>query len=148
MVVLQHMHLKLPNFFNSITATISPIPEKVNIFDSIIPKLELKENQYQLKKESSLIPQVLAAGSFDQAASYVVVNYDTGDILAQKDSEKRLSVASLTKIMTSVIALDLADPEDRFMASEKAANIEPTKIGVVSGQSLTLKELLNAALMT
>ena len=147
MVVLQHMHLKPPAFFSSVNMT-SPIPQKEDIMDSLIPKLELKENNYQIKKQSSLIPVVSASGDFDQATSYIVLNYDTGEVLAEKNSRKSVPIASLTKIMTSVVALDLANSNERFTVNEHDETIQPTKIGVVSGQSLTLDELLEASLMT
>ena len=38
------------------------------------------------------------------AAAYILVDYDTGDVLAEKDADARVPPASLTKIMTSYIA--------------------------------------------
>lgn len=148
MVMPQQMHLSPPAFFSSLSSLTSPIPTKANVLDSLIPKLEMKENHYQLKKEGSLIPAVSASGDYDQALSYIVVNYETGEVLAEKNSQTPMAVASLTKIMTAITALDLADQNERFTVNDAAANVEPTKIGVIPGQSLTLNELLNAALMT
>jgi D-alanyl-D-alanine carboxypeptidase len=50
--------------------------------------------------------------------------------------------------MSAVVALDLADPNETFTVTERAANIIPTKIGVVPGEKMTLHELLQAALLT
>jgi D-alanyl-D-alanine carboxypeptidase len=50
--------------------------------------------------------------------------------------------------MTAVVALDLANPDEEFTVTEKAAKVIPTKIGVVVGQKMTLRELLHAALLT
>lgn len=65
----------------------------------------------------------------------------------EKNSDKRLPVASLTKIMTAVVALDLATPEERFAVSQKAAATIPTKINVLPGEKISLDQLLHAALL-
>jgi D-alanyl-D-alanine carboxypeptidase (penicillin-binding protein 5/6) len=39
-----------------------------------------------------------------EATAYILVDYDTGDVLADKDADARVPPASLTKIMTSYIA--------------------------------------------
>jgi len=38
-----------------------------------------------------------------EATAYILVDYDTGDVLAEKDADARVPPASLTKIMTSYI---------------------------------------------
>ncbi len=126
----------------------SPAPARANVFDKIEPKLEQKDNNFQIKKQGSLVTQTYASGDYEAASSYAVMNFNTGEILAQKNLDQRLPIASLAKIMTAVVALDLAKPSDLFTVSEKAATIEPTRIGVVSGQRMTLGELLNGALLT
>lgn len=148
MVVLQNMHLKLPLIFSQFSATTAPAIEKEDIFDSITPKLESLKNDYKLQKDHSIIPSAVAAGDYDEASAYVVVDYDSGEILAYKNSEKELAIASLTKVMTAVVALDLAAPDEHFVVTKKAADMIPTKIGVAEGQSMTLEELLHAALIT
>lgn len=54
----------------------------------------------------------------------------------------------LPKIMTAIVALDLASPQDVFTASHKAATITPTRIGIHAGDKLTLEELLRGMLLT
>ncbi|MDA0821949.1 MAG: hypothetical protein O3C28_05945, partial [Proteobacteria bacterium] len=43
--------------------------------------------------------------NFD-ASSYILVDYDSGIILAERDPDKTVEPASLTKIMTSYIAAE------------------------------------------
>ncbi|MFI5205362.1 MAG: D-alanyl-D-alanine carboxypeptidase family protein [Candidatus Paceibacterales bacterium] len=141
MVALPMAGLKLPKL-------VSPVPAKADAFDKIQPKLEQKDNNFQIKKQGSLITRTYAAGDFDNAPSYAVMDFNTGEILAQKNLDLHLPIASLTKIMTAVVALDLVSPDDLFTVSDKAAAIEPTRMGVLSGQKMTLEELLNGALLT
>lgn len=141
MVGLQMVGVRMPKL-------VSPAAVKADVFDKIDPKLEQKDNHFQLKKQGSLITQTYASGDYDGASSYVVMDFKTGEILAQKNLDEKLPVASLTKIMTAVVSLDLAAPNDLFTVSDKAATTPPTRMGVISGQKLTLEELLNGALLT
>ncbi len=61
---------------------------------------------------------------------------------------KKEPIASLTKIMSAVVALDLVSPDKEFTVSPKASTIEPTRIGVIPGQKFKMSELLEAGLMT
>ncbi len=65
-----------------------------------------------------------------------------GQILFAKDIHKRLPIASLTKVMTVLIALEHRRLDDQFLVSEKAAAVEPDKMLLIAGEKLTLKELL------
>lgn len=114
----------------------------VEASDAIIPKLQQKENTISLTKKLGTSPIEITANA------YIVVDMDTHDILAEKNSETSTAVASLTKILTAVVALDLADVSDEFTVSEHAAEIIPTKIGVVPGEKMSLFELLQAMMLT
>lgn len=148
--------MSLPDMGRNITQLTSPGAVKTGILDSIRLKLQQKPNTFQLQKDSSLIPAALdgvassayAASDYDQAQSYVVVDMDSGKVLASKNSDQPVPIASLTKVMSAVVALDLASPNELFTVSAHAAAMEPTKIGVVAGQRMTLSDLLNASLLT
>ena len=122
--------------------------ESVSVFDNLKPKLEEKVNSFKLKKSTSLIPQAYAASDYENAKAYAVVDLDTGAIITEKDGDIPYSIASLTKVMTAIVALDLASPDESFTISQTAADMEPTKIGVVAGETMTLNELLHASLLT
>ncbi|OGE22605.1 hypothetical protein A2688_04625 [Candidatus Daviesbacteria bacterium RIFCSPHIGHO2_01_FULL_38_8] len=123
-------------------------PVKVDRFDQIIPKLQQKINNFQLKKQSSLISTAHAGASFDNAKAYALIDYDTGEVLASSNFSDRLPIASITKTMTAIVAIDLAEPNEQFIVSEYASKIPPTKIGVAPGQKMSLEELLHALLLT
>lgn len=119
-------------------------PKTEMVFEQIRPNLAANHG-FELKDE---VKNNTGNGEFNNASAYLVMNFDTGEIIAEKNSTKKLPIASLTKIMTAVVALDLAGPDEYFKISQDAANIVPTKIGVVSGEKMSVKELLYAVLLT
>lgn len=140
MVALPHVGLH--------TTMFSPLPSKIDSFDRVIPKLDQVKNYYQIKKHPALVEGALASSDFDLAKSYIVTNFDTGEIIAEKDGGEKLPIASVTKIMSALVALDLASPSEMFSVSRKAAQETPTRLALSVGDQLSLEELLNAALLT
>jgi len=142
-VSLQLVGIELPHFTNSISK------EKPDVFEQkIIPLLKVSENNFFLKRSSHFIKDVHASNPWDEAHAFLVVDMDNGNIIAEKNANQKLPVASLTKIMTTLVALDLSSPDELFTVSESAASQIPTKIGVVAGQQMTLEELLHAVMLT
>lgn len=127
---------------------IRPVPEKEDIFKVLEPKLEAKKNTFKLKKSASFIGQAHAGAEYDNANSYAVIDMDTGEVVLENGLSDKEAIASLTKIMTAVVALDLAEPDEYFTVTRSAERQIPTKIGVVSGQRMNLTELLNALMLT
>lgn len=150
-VALQNLGFRLPRIqdINMHIKLVSPLPQQADILDQLLPKLEQKQIKYQLKKETSLIPQSYAASGFaaDNANAYAVIDFDSGKILAEKNCDKKFPIASLTKIMTSVTALDLASPNELFTIENRASNVVPTIIGLTAGERVSLNDLLNGALL-
>lgn len=114
----------------------------------VLPKLSKVKNTFTLKKDFSLVPKVNASNISLDAASYVLVDLDNGQILDEKNAEQKLPIASLTKVMSSVVALDLMDMGDVFSVSQASSKVIPTRLGVVPGQQMSLAELLKAMIMT
>ncbi|MBI4089704.1 MAG: D-alanyl-D-alanine carboxypeptidase [Candidatus Levybacteria bacterium] len=153
-VIIGMIAVFLLKISNGVHSLLNPIganieTENNNIFKSVLPKLAKKQNFYALKPlKENFIPYAYA-NKFDiPVNAYIVTDFDSGEILAEKESAKRFPIASLTKIMTAVVALDLAVESEVFTVSKNASSMPPTKIGVVPKEKMTLKELLNAALLT
>lgn len=153
-VILSKLGFRPPNvdilntFFEQNIQIVSPQSLNNNILETIKPKLEQNPSNFHLKRSSSFIQPAVASGDYDQAFSYLAVDFETGKILAEKNISTPTHIASLTKIMTAIVALDLASPEETFEVSYYASTIPPTKIGVVPGEKMRLDELLQGALMT
>lgn len=128
---------------------INPLSGKeISAMGEIRPKLEQKLNEYSLIKEKEFISSVYGGAPYDSASAYAVVDFETGKVLAEKSISKKLPIASITKVMTALTALDLASPDEVFTVSHNTERIIPTRIGLIPGQKLSLKELLNAILLT
>lgn len=130
---------------------LSPLPFQKSALDKILPNLEKNPNNFKIKKTSQIVQSVFASDDKLNTAvssAFVAMNFDTGEVILQKNMDDKLPIASLTKIMTAVVALDLNKPSDEITISKQATEAEPTKIGVVENQRMKVEELLDAALLT
>jgi D-alanyl-D-alanine carboxypeptidase len=151
-VSMQHLGLKLrlfQNFQMPKIDLVSPLPKNNDKLFEVLPFLHNKKTDFSLNKDISIVPLTYADNDLlaNEAKAYLVIDLDTGQILASKNSNQKLAVASLTKIMTAVVALDLGLPDEEFTILDKATRVIPTNIGLTSGESLTLNELLYGSLL-
>jgi serine-type D-Ala-D-Ala carboxypeptidase (penicillin-binding protein 5/6) len=80
------------------------------------------------------------------AAAWYLVGAD-GAVLAQESSRRSRAVASITKLMTAVVALEHARPSDVVRVSELAAGIGGSTVFLRAGEELTVAELVRAMLV-
>jgi len=91
------------------------------------------------------------------AESAIVVDLDEGKVLFTKNPDRVLPIASITKLMTSLVFLEnnnrkwdekiLVQPEDMVINLKNAGIVEPAGLDIHSGQSLTLKDIFYATLI-
>ncbi len=81
------------------------------------------------------------------AEAYLVQNSGTGEVLAAQDERERLPMASITKLMTAIVALEHASLDDVATISRRSASIGESTINLVPGERVTLRDLLRAALI-
>ncbi|MEQ8348261.1 MAG: D-alanyl-D-alanine carboxypeptidase family protein [Sneathiellaceae bacterium] len=86
-----------------------------------------------------------------QARKYasIIVDARTGDVLHERHAADLRYPASLTKIMTLMLAFDAIksgklDLEQRLKVSAHAAAQPPSKLGLRAGQTITVRELILA----
>lgn len=77
------------------------------------------------------------------ALSALFIDTDSGEILYSKNAKQTLSIASLTKIMTTIIALEQKSLTEIYKVSQRASDTEPDKMFLIPNEKLTLKELLD-----
>jgi serine-type D-Ala-D-Ala carboxypeptidase (penicillin-binding protein 5/6) len=86
-----------------------------------------------------------------RATAWVIVDAETGLYLAGKNPDKRLPIASTTKIMTALLAFeDGANLNEEVAISGQAERFVGSvysNIGLIEGERLSVKELLEAALV-
>jgi D-alanyl-D-alanine carboxypeptidase (penicillin-binding protein 5/6) len=54
-----------------------------------------------------------------QASAFYVVNATNGDVLAARNAHTKLPMASITKLMTVIVALDLLKPSDTVRSRQR-----------------------------
>ena len=92
---------------------------------------------YELQAPTPAVPAIKAKAAY-------VVDLDTGIVLYQLSSHRRLAPASLTKVVTALVALDLM-PLDRVVTVPASINQLPwdsTRMGLRVGEQVTVRELL------
>lgn len=72
----------------------------------------------------------------------VVIDQESGRVLYSKNGTKVLPMASTTKIITAIVAIERGNLKDVVTVSKRAAAIHGSTIGIKEGQKLTLEELL------
>jgi D-alanyl-D-alanine carboxypeptidase (penicillin-binding protein 5/6) len=82
------------------------------------------------------------------AASALLMDADTGQVIYEKNGYKRREPASLTKIMTAIIALEYGHPQEIVLIGKEPASISVgQELRLKKGDRLTLENLIKAALL-
>lgn len=89
----------------------------------------------------------LAATPQVTAASAVLIEGATGQVLYAKNADEPRPPASTTKILTALLALQLGDPGEVVTASPRAAAIGEASIFLRPYEKLTLEEMVKGALI-
>ncbi len=86
------------------------------------------------------------------AESYVLMDADSGKVLKSKNPHLHLPPASMTKLMTILLALEAIDTDkahknDLVIASEKAASMDGTRIYLEQGETMSLDDMLKSMVL-
>jgi D-alanyl-D-alanine carboxypeptidase (penicillin-binding protein 5/6) len=92
-------------------------------------------------------PVAWAAPPTVDAAAYILVDPATGETLAQRAPDRKLPMASTTKIMTALVALGRAELDDRITVPPAAEAIGGSTGFLRTGETLTVRDLLTALLV-
>ena len=104
---------------------------------------------------SFLIKPVFA--NFDvNARTAIVQDYLSGKILFEKDADRQIFPASMTKIMTSIIAFDLLKSgelslDDKFLISENAWRLSQagySSMFIMVGDEISVENLLRGIIVS
>lgn len=97
---------------------------------------------YQTISHSAAVSDVEKISLCTSARSAVVVDCATGTVLYSDNPDERLPMASTTKIMTALVALENAECDIEVEITEKSVGIEGSSIYLEKGEIFTLEELL------
>ena len=80
------------------------------------------------------------------AEAAILVCADNGDVLFEKNADEKKAIASITKIMTAIIALEYAEKNDRVITFTEKMTAEGSSLYLKSGDKLRLSELVKGML--
>ena len=81
------------------------------------------------------------------ARSAVLMDGESGRILYSKQGEQVMPMASTTKIMTCIVALENGNLDDIYETSSYASSMPKVRLGAKTGEKFTLKDLLYSLML-
>jgi D-alanyl-D-alanine carboxypeptidase (penicillin-binding protein 5/6) len=81
------------------------------------------------------------------AQSAALIDADSGRVLYEKDGYKEMPMASTTKIMTCIVALENAKPDEVVTVSKYASTMPDVKLHIRAGEQYILKDLLYSLML-
>lgn len=81
------------------------------------------------------------------ASSAVLITADTKEVLYSKNAYEKRGIASTTKIMSAVVALEYGNPDMSVTVNSTDALVEGTSIGLKSGDRVPLLTLIKGMLL-
>lgn len=122
---------------NSTSILASPIP-------SVLTKIFAPQTNTDFWLPAASQLKIASAKQPDiQAKSALSYDLTTNTILFDKNSSEKLPIASLTKIMTAIVALENLHPADKLTVDAHAATIGEDSMGLSLGEKLTVSELMH-----
>ena len=89
---------------------------------------------------SSTVPKVRAKGA-------VLIEQESGRVLYEQNGYEPLAMASTTKIMTCILALEKGKLDDIVTVSKRASSAPPVKLHLKPGEKQRLGDLLYALML-
>ncbi len=91
-------------------------------------------------------PKVTAASAIS-AQSAILIEQSTGKVMYERNSDEQLLTASIAKIMTTLVAIENADLNDKVKISEDATKQIGSSIYAKQGDQFALRDLLYAVML-
>lgn len=94
----------------------------------------------------------LCAGAVDMPADIsaeacIVMVADTHEVLFERNAQKQLPMASTTKIMTALLALESGTPQKEITVTDEMVRVEGTSIGLLPGDTISVQTLVAGMLL-
>lgn len=97
--------------------------------------IQLLLSPVQTASASAVPPQLSAEGA-------ALIDVQSGRILYSKNGQKKMRIASLTKTMTAIVAIESGKLDDVVTVPPEAVGVEGSSIYLKKNEKLTLEELL------
>ncbi|MHB0857847.1 MAG: D-alanyl-D-alanine carboxypeptidase family protein [Anaerolineae bacterium] len=112
----------------------------VVVTDSDVPRRVLTPQQIAMMNPVSEVPQI-------SAASAILVNHTTGQIIYALNEHERRAPASMIKVMTAYVALQRGRLDQQFKVSKADLSVESVA-GLVANEEINLFQLLYCLLVS
>ena len=81
------------------------------------------------------------------AESAIIYRGGTGEILWEKNADKKMEPASMVKLLTCLIAVEKLSLNDTVTITKEIEDVDPTVLGLVEGEEISVRDLLYASLL-
>lgn len=125
-------------------------------FESVDQKAALQKSNWEYYNENSRfenqlypLPYKINDSDIDiDSKSAIAFDAETDFVLYEKRSKEKMPIASLTKIMTALVALENNNLDDIVAISENAFKAEGKKEGLEAGEKIKLNDLFKMMLVS
>lgn len=94
-----------------------------------------------------VVPEKVTAATPVGAQAFIVMDRETGGILAEKDADTVRSIASITKLMTVMVARESGLDPGAVVALERADEVGGGRLQVPIGTKLSVRDLVAATVV-
>ncbi|ALC90069.1 D-alanyl-D-alanine carboxypeptidase [Bacillus sp. FJAT-18017] len=91
---------------------------------------------------SGLLPSNASASISVSAKAAILIEQESGRVLFQKEAYTPMRIASITKIMTAILAIESGKMDEVATVSEKAVRTEGSSIYLKPGEKIKLEDLV------
>lgn len=100
----------------------------------------------------SIVPTMALAEEIEDSLSLnsesaILIDSATGTLLFDKESDRLMYPASITKIVTGIIAIEEGNLDDIVTVSEAARNVDGTRVYLLEGEQVPLLKLVQGLLI-
>ena len=135
--------LILPILTLSMTGAVNAAPSSDAAIDADLNSLLHARGENNIENNTAKEPSPLQL--YAQAA--VLMDADSGRVLYGKNEDEELPMASTTKIMTCILALEYGNPDDTVEVSAYAAGMPKVKLYMKQGEKYRLGDLLYSLML-
>lgn len=127
-----------------------PAPEQEKTPEELAAEEEARKNAiYETVPESNNLPG-WPEGPKVHAASAIVMDMESGAVLYAKAAEEQHFPASITKLLTTLVALEVGEPDDTVTFTEDSVSFleyDDANIGMMPGEQISLRDALHGVLL-
>lgn len=114
--------------------------KKIVFFWLITLTLQLFFNSNVFAEDSEEVPNITSEAA-------ILIDESSGRVLYEKNSDKKMYPASLTKVATAIYAIEKGKLDDIVTVSQNARNTDGTRVYLEEGEKVPLKKLIQGMLI-